>query len=255
MQLLTDHPRFVQLFGIGCVPCAGDRQRPSRIMLCGGSLEGPKMHTEEEACGVMRSVLQGVAELHRGGAAPHGKTTTIIRHRDIKAGNVLLAPDGGAAAAGGPGEGSSERPFKPRRGPVMTGVAGTPLYMAPQIGSEKADNTYQDDGDAYSIIVLTMSLLELPAGSGVQRHSLSSWLGEVGLGTESQQLLLSRELRMFVRDGTSGATPEQLLSHPWVLGAKNEAAARKQQLQQRVSWAAGWSCLWLQLAGTASLHP
>jgi hypothetical protein len=114
----------------------------------------------------------------------------------------------------------------------MTEVAGSVLYMMPEIGNSVVDNSYRDERDSYSIAVLKMSLLlggraalwafaeKLPAGH-LQQHSLYHWLCLVGKGLEPQQLQLSRELREFVNTGVNmHCTPKELLGHPWIVGTE-----------------------------------
>jgi hypothetical protein len=113
----------------------------------------------------------------------------------------------------------------------MTEVAGSVLYMMPEIGNSVVDNSFGDECDLYSIVVLAMILLlggsaalwavaeKLPAGH-LQQHSLYHWLCLFGKGLEPQQLQLSRELREFVNAGVNmRCTPKELLRHPWILGA------------------------------------
>jgi serine/threonine protein kinase len=193
----------------------------------------------------------GSAHVHYKDQAPTAATAESAAAAAAATAVMATPPSAAAAAAATPTESaaaaaaaaaanlpsvaaaSTERPYKRQRGRDMKAVAGSPLYALPEIGSKTVDNSYGDECDSYSIIVLTMSLLlggydalfavaeKLPAGCHLQQHSLYGWLAKVSKGLEPQQLQLSRELRDFVHAGINmRCTPKELLSHPWIVGAQ-----------------------------------
>lgn len=120
--------------------------------------------TLQEALGILRQVCQGVHAIHQAGSA----------HRDIKPGNILIAPpfrmvlvDFGVAVSASPVGSWRDRPL----------CCGTPDYMAPeQIVGSPLTNPVRSD--VYSLGVLAFLLLTgtLPFGTGTAPQVLTRHL-------------------------------------------------------------------------------
>jgi hypothetical protein len=96
-----------------------------------------------------------------------------------------------------------------------------------------ASDVYDASVDCYAAVVLAMSMQlggwsglsamaeEVPAGASQQQHTLAPFLLRVSAGMEQPRLVLSKEMRHWVGCGMQpGCTPERLLSHPWMTGAR-----------------------------------
>ena len=78
---------------------------------------------EQEAREIAMQICAGVSAAHEQN----------VLHRDLKANNVLLAKDGkGGIRAVVTDFGLAQEPKAPDSGPAMSGIAGTPAYMAPE---------------------------------------------------------------------------------------------------------------------------
>lgn len=140
-----DHPNVVSVFDYGEV-----MDTPYFVMeyVDGSSLErelvreGAKPMAVDEVLRLLRQIASGVEAIHRVGAI----------HRDLKPGNVLLAPGSRAVITD---FGLARSLDLVRQGGVRA-VGGTPAYMAPEValGYEATAQT-----DVYSLAVLTFELL------------------------------------------------------------------------------------------------
>uniref|UniRef100_A0A0D6R0J1 Protein kinase domain-containing protein n=1 Tax=Araucaria cunninghamii TaxID=56994 RepID=A0A0D6R0J1_ARACU len=158
---------------------------------------------EKEAAGVMRGLMEAVAFCHRKGVA----------HRDLKPDNVLFADnivklaDFGQASSFSPGEG-------------MSGIVGTPYYVAPEVLEGKE---YDQKVDVWSAgVILYLMLSGFPPFNGDAPHQIfeavlscrlhfprDPWQG---ISHSAKDLIR----RMLCRDAYRRYSADQVLGHPWM---------------------------------------
>ncbi|XP_004297821.1 PREDICTED: phosphoenolpyruvate carboxylase kinase 1-like [Fragaria vesca subsp. vesca] len=163
-----------------------------------------RIFAEPEAASVMSQLMQAVAHCHQLGVA----------HRDIKPDNILFdgwdrlrLADFGSAETFGEGE-------------LMSGVVGTPYYVAPEV---LAGREYGEKVDVWSAgVVLYIMLAGFPPFYGessaeifgaVQRANLRFPARVFHSVSPSVKELLRR---MLCKDVSRRFSAEQVLRHPWI---------------------------------------
>ncbi|KAI4318023.1 hypothetical protein L6164_025835 [Bauhinia variegata] len=158
---------------------------------------------EPEAASLMRQLMQAVAHCHRLGVA----------HRDIKPDNILFDEENQLKLGD---FGSAEMI---REGEQMTGVVGTPYYVAPEV---LAGGDYNEKVDVWSAgVVLYVMLSGFPPFYGDSAVEIFEAVlrGNLrfpsrafqGVSTAAKDLLR----RMLSRDVSRRFSAEQVLRHPW----------------------------------------
>jgi serine/threonine-protein kinase len=142
---LVSHPNIAQIFDIAdwkgtefiCMECIDGQSLEDRIEE-GGAL------SLKEGQGILRQVCAGLGAIHAAG----------IVHRDLKPSNIMLAQDGravildlGIARLRDPGQSGTAD--------TMSGMMGTPFYMAP----EQFEGAEIDPrADIYSLGIVTFEM-------------------------------------------------------------------------------------------------
>ncbi|KAK7285875.1 hypothetical protein RJT34_20659 [Clitoria ternatea] len=205
MTFLSPHPNILQI-----IDAFDDSDFSSIVLeLCHPSTLLDRIadgaFSEAHACWVMRQLLEAVAHCHRVGVA----------HRDIKPDNVLfdwenhvkLSDFGSAEWLG---EGGS-----------MSGVVGTPCYVAPEVvlGRE-----YSEKVDVWSCgVVLYTMLAGVPPFYGDSAVDIFEAVVRANLRfptrifrsvSSSVKDLIKK---MICRDPSGRISAEQALRHPWIL--------------------------------------
>nr|XP_043613472.1 phosphoenolpyruvate carboxylase kinase 2-like [Erigeron canadensis] len=163
--------------------------------------------SEPEACGVLSPLLLSIFNCHLSG----------IAHRDIKPDNILFDARGNLKLAD---FGSAEW-FGADVAGMMTGIVGTPYYVAPEVLSGRE---YNEKVDIWSAgVVLYVMLAGVPPFYGetptdtfqaVLRGNLrfpSRYFRSVS--SEAKDLLR----KMLCKDVSRRFSAEQVLRHPWIL--------------------------------------
>ncbi|KAK3010548.1 hypothetical protein RJ639_011159 [Escallonia herrerae] len=206
LHLLSGHPNIIQLFHI----YEGD----DFLLLVTDLCDSPDLYdrvskgplSEPEAAGILSSLMGAIGYCHRLGVA----------HRDIKPDNVLfdswnrlkLADFGSAEWFGG----------NERR--AMSGVVGTPYYVAPEVLSGRE---YNEKVDVWSAgVVLYVMLAGVPPFYGeTPAETFEAVLrGNLRFPTrifrsvspEAKDLLR----KMLCKDPSRRLSADQVLRHPWV---------------------------------------
>ncbi|KAG5111181.1 hypothetical protein JHK82_040404 [Glycine max] len=204
MQHVSGHPGVVTLEAV-----YEDDERWHLVMeLCsGGRLvdrmkEGPC--SEHVAAGVLKEVMLVVKYCHDMG----------VVHRDIKPENVLLTGSGKIKLA------DFGLAIRISEGQNLTGVAGSPAYVAPEVLSGR----YSEKVDIWSSGVLLHALLVggLPF-KGDSPEAVFEEIKNVKLdfqtGVWESISKPARDLvgRMLTRDVSARIAADEVLRHPWIL--------------------------------------
>ncbi|GLJ24231.1 hypothetical protein SUGI_0462070 [Cryptomeria japonica] len=167
-----------------------------------------KTFGEKEAAVLMKSLMEAVDYCHRKGVA----------HRDLKPDNILFAStsfsnniklaDFGQAASFSPGE-------------MMSGIVGTPYYVAPEVLQGK---DYSEKVDVWSAgVILYIMLCGNPPFSGETPQQIFEAVLRGRLRFPDDPWLTishsAKDLirRMICRDVHRRFSAEQVLGHPWVV--------------------------------------
>lgn len=161
---------------------------------------------EPEAAELMAQLADALAGCHRRGVA----------HRDVKPDNLLFDAAGGALRLGDFGSAAWFGDGRP-----MTGLVGTPYYVAPEV---VAGREYTEKVDVWSAgVVLYMMLSGTVPFSGATAGEIFQAVlrgnlrfpprAFAAVSPEAKDLLR----RMLCRDVWRRLSAEQVLSHPWIV--------------------------------------
>ncbi|XP_028795654.1 phosphoenolpyruvate carboxylase kinase 2-like [Neltuma alba] len=209
VQLLHPHPNIVILHKV----YEDDTHLHMLFELCDGAdlhrmlrrfAQGTIVIPESEACRIMRQLMQAVSHCHRVGVA----------HRDIKPENILFAGQQGRLKLADFG---SAEFFK--KGELMSGVVGTPYYVAPEV---VACREYSEKVDVWSSgVILYMMLSGNPPFDGETEVEIFEAVLRGNLRFPRQYFeSVSREAkdllrRMLCKDNCRRISAEEVLRHPW----------------------------------------
>eukprot|EP00253_Pinus_taeda_P018526 PITA_18526 len=145
-------------------------------------------YSEHQAANLIRELIMVIKYCHELG----------VVHRDIKPENVLRTSSGQLKLAD---FGLSTRFAK---GQNLSGVVGTPSYVAPEVW---AGTTYSEKVDVW--------------GAGVLLHALLIGIlpfrgGSIEAIFEAIKLVRDLLSRMLSRDVEKRLSPQEVLSHPWI---------------------------------------
>ncbi|PIN14758.1 Ca2+/calmodulin-dependent protein kinase, EF-Hand protein superfamily [Handroanthus impetiginosus] len=206
MQLVSGHPNV-----LGIVDVYEDDEFLHVVLeYCGSGdllerITARPVFGESEARRVMVPLMEAIAHCHHRGVA----------HRDIKSDNILfnnynelkLADFGSAEYFG--------------NGQLMSGIVGTPYYVAPEVVSGR---DYNEKVDVWSAgVVLYIMLAGIPPFYGetakeifeaVVRANLRFPRGVFSLVSSEAKDLLRR---MICKDVSRRFSAKQVLMHPWMI--------------------------------------
>ncbi|XP_057440729.1 phosphoenolpyruvate carboxylase kinase 2-like [Lotus japonicus] len=202
MTFLSPHPNILQIF-----ETFEDADYLCMVLeLCGPHALIDKLPLPEpEACSVMKSLLEALAHCHRLG----------IAHRDVKPDNILFDESGNLKVADfGFAEWCGE-------GRSMSGVVGTPYYVAPEVVMRKE---YTEKVDVWSAgVVLYAMLSGIPPFDGDSPEDIFAAVARANLrfptSIFSSVSAPAKDLlrKMICRDPSRRISAEQALRHPWIL--------------------------------------
>eukprot|EP00253_Pinus_taeda_P018196 PITA_18196 len=205
MQHLSGHPNVVTLRAV-----YEDAESLHLVMeLCTGGRLTDEMsrtgcYSEHQAANLIRELIMVIKYCHELG----------VVHRDIKPENVLRTSSGQLKLAD---FGLSTRFAK---GQNLSGVVGTPSYIAPEVW---AGTTYSEKVDVWGAGVLLHALLIgiLPfRGGSIEAIFEAIKLVQLDFHSQVWQPIsgLARDLlsRMLSRDVEKRLSPQEVLSHPWI---------------------------------------
>ncbi|RAL47051.1 hypothetical protein DM860_017092 [Cuscuta australis] len=205
MQHLSGHHGVVMLEAV-----YEEEDRFHLVMeLCGGgrliddmAKVGP--YSEQRAANIFKDLMMVVKYCHDMG----------VVHRDIKPENILLTTSGKIKLA------DFGLAMRIANGQRLTGVAGSPAYVAPEV----LCGDYSEKVDVWSAGVLLHALLSglLPfQGDSLETVFEAIKNSKLDFNTEQWQFVSkpARDLleRVLTRDATARITPDEVLSHPWIL--------------------------------------
>ncbi|KAG4908496.1 hypothetical protein AAZX31_20G208700 [Glycine max] len=211
MSLLSPHPNILQIFHV-----FEDDHYLSIVMdLCQPhTLFDRMLHapfSESQAASLLKNLLEAVAHCHRLGVA----------HRDIKPDNILFdSADNLKLADFGSAEWFGD-------GRSMSGVVGTPYYVAPEVllGRE-----YDEKVDVWSCgVILYIMLAGIPPFYGDSAAEIFEAVVRANLRFPSRIFRTvspaAKDLlrKMISRDSSRRFSAEQALRHPWILSAGDTA--------------------------------
>ncbi|XP_057783496.1 phosphoenolpyruvate carboxylase kinase 1-like [Salvia miltiorrhiza] len=205
MQLVSGHPNVVGVFDVY------EDEDFLHVVLeyCGGGdlferITARPVLTESEARRVLLPLMEAIAHCHH-----HG-----IAHRDIKPDNILfnnydelkLADFGSAECFGSGG--------------LMSGIVGTPYYVAPEV---LAGRDYNETVDVWSAgVILYIMLAGIPPFYGESAQEIFEAVLRANLrfprkvfssvSPEAKDLLR----RMLCKDISRRFSADQVLRHPWM---------------------------------------
>ncbi|XP_061352269.1 phosphoenolpyruvate carboxylase kinase 1-like [Gastrolobium bilobum] len=211
MTLLSPHPNILQIFDVfeddDFLSIVLELCQPHTLL--DRILANP--FPEPQAASIMKQLLEAVAHCHRLGLA----------HRDIKPDNLLFdsmnnlkLADFGSAELFGDGR-------------SMSGVVGTPYYVAPEVlmGSE-----YDEKVDVWSCgVILYIMLAGIPPFYGDSAAEIFEAVVRANLRFPSR---IFRSVspsvkdllrKMISRDPSRRLSAEQALRHPWILSGGDTA--------------------------------
>ncbi|RDX68022.1 Phosphoenolpyruvate carboxylase kinase 1, partial [Mucuna pruriens] len=207
MSLLSPHPNILQI-----IDFFEDDQFLSIVMdLCQPhTLFDRMLHCpfpEPQAASLINTLLQAVAHCHRCGVA----------HRDIKPDNILFDSAGNLKLADfGSAEWFGD-------GSTMTGVVGTPYYVAPEV---LMGRDYDEKVDVWSCgVILYIMLAGIPPFYGDSAAEIFEAVVRANLRFPSRIFRTvspaAKDLlrKMLCRDPSRRFSAEQALRHPWILSA------------------------------------
>ncbi|KAF5203033.1 kinase domain [Thalictrum thalictroides] len=205
MNLVSGNPNIVQIFDL-----YEDENSIHMILeLCESSdlydRVTKRIFSETEAVSVMSQLMEAIAHCHRRGVA----------HRDIKPDNILfdgrnrlkLADFGSSDFFG--------------NGHAMSGLVGTPYYVAPEVVSGR---DYNEKVDVWSAgVILYIMLAGIPPFYGDSATEIFQAVlrGNLRFPTRNFHSLSSsaKDLlrNMLCKDVSRRFSAEQVLRHPWIV--------------------------------------
>ena len=172
--------------------------------------EGSMSLPEDQARAIVGQIASGVRDMH----------SNNIVHRDLKHLNIFLS-------------GSEDTPRVKigdfgfatdlRKESTITKLAGTAVYMAPEIlRNEPSD--YKVDVWSLGVIMHTLLVSNLPFSGADREEVVQKTLNEELSYDDSTWEAVSAEAkdlvsRMLVKDAQARLSIEQVLSHPWLAGS------------------------------------
>ncbi|XAR57424.1 Non-specific serine/threonine protein kinase [Bertholletia excelsa] len=209
MQLLSPNPNVVQIFDV----YEDDSHLHIVLELCNSSdlfhRIANRVFSEAEAVTVMVPLVEAIAHCHRRGVA----------HRDIKPDNILFdawerlkLADFGSADC-----------FK--EGELMSGIVGTPYYVAPEV---LAGRDYNEKVDIWSAgVILYIMLAGIPPFYGESAAEIFEAVLRANLRFPSRVFHsvspAAKDLlrRMLCKDVSRRFSAEQVLRHPWMTAGRD----------------------------------
>ncbi|XP_027366470.1 phosphoenolpyruvate carboxylase kinase 1-like [Abrus precatorius] len=199
LDLLSPHPHIVNLHGL-----YEDETHLHMVLdLCYESDLHQRVMLEPEAASVLYQLMQAVAYCHGLGVA----------HRDIKPDNILFDDENRLKLAD---LGSAEI-FQ--EGEPMSGIVGTPHYVAPEV---LAGRDYTEKVDVWSAgVILYEMLAGFPPFRGDSPVEIFEAVLRANLRFPSRVFCsvspAAKDLlrRMLCKDVSRRFSAEQVLAHPW----------------------------------------
>ncbi|XP_016490135.2 phosphoenolpyruvate carboxylase kinase 1-like [Nicotiana tabacum] len=205
MHLISPNPHIVRIFDV----YEDDNYLDIVLELCNSSdlfrrLSTQRTFSESDAIAVMVPLMEAIAHCHRLGVA----------HRDIKPDNILFN-DGNELKLADFG---SAECF--REGELMSGVVGTPYYVAPEVLSGR---DYNEKVDIWSAgVILYIMLAGIPPFYGDSTVEIFEAVLRANLrfpmrifrsvSPAAKDLLRG----MLCKDVSRRFSTEQVLRHPWI---------------------------------------
>ncbi|KAA8527765.1 hypothetical protein F0562_035366 [Nyssa sinensis] len=204
MNLLTPNPNVVQIFNV----YEDDIQLHIVLELCNASdlfeRVTNRVFSESEAVAVMLPLMEAIAHCHSHGVA----------HRDIKPDNILFDEWNRLKLA----DFGSAECF--REGELMSGVVGTPYYVAPEV---VAGSEYCEKVDVWSAgVILYIMLAGIPPFYGDSATEIFEAVLRANLRFPPRVFHsvspVAKDLlrKMLCKDVSRRFTAEQVLRHPWM---------------------------------------
>ncbi|KAF3629695.1 Phosphoenolpyruvate carboxylase kinase 2 [Capsicum annuum] len=205
MHLLSPNPNIVRIFDI----YEDDVHLDMVLELCNAGdlfqrLSSRSVFSESEAVDVMVPLMKAIAHCHLLGVA----------HRDIKPDNILFNDSNELKLA----DFGSAECF--REGQLISGVVGTPYYVAPEV---LAGRNYSEKVDIWSAgVIMYIMLAGVPPFYGESATEIFEAVLRANLRfptrifnsvTPAAKDLLRR---MLCKDVSRRFSAEQVLRHPWM---------------------------------------
>ncbi|XP_058183340.1 phosphoenolpyruvate carboxylase kinase 1-like [Rhododendron vialii] len=207
LQLLSDHPNILQLYQVF------DDENYLHIItdLCSSADLFHRLNTsaplpEPSAASILHSLISAIAYCHRLG----------ISHRDIKPDNILFDSHNELKLA----DFGSADMFREGAAP-MSGVVGTPYYVAPEVLSGGDYNEKVDVWSAGVVLYVMLSGFVPFCGETAEETFEAVVRGNLRFPTrvfravsnEAKDLLR----KMICKDASRRLSAEQVLRHPWII--------------------------------------
>ncbi|KAG5588167.1 hypothetical protein H5410_048601 [Solanum commersonii] len=205
MHLVSPNPHVVRIVDV----CEDDTYLDIVLEFCSSSdlfhrLSTQRVFSESDAIAVMVPLMEAIAHCHRLGVA----------HRDIKPDNILFndwndlkLADFGSAQCFCEGE-------------LMSGVVGTPYYVAPEV---LAGRDYNEKVDIWSAgVILYIMLAGIPPFCGDSTEEIFEAVLRANLRFPTRIFRsvspAAKDLlrRMLCKDISRRFSAEQVLRHPWI---------------------------------------
>ncbi|KAL6989906.1 Phosphoenolpyruvate carboxylase kinase 4 [Sarracenia purpurea var. burkii] len=204
LQLLCPNPNVVQIFNV-----YEDEDHLHIVLELCNSFDlfhriSNRVLTEAEAVAVMSPLMEAIAHCHRRGVA----------HRDIKPENILFDERERLKLA----DFGSAECF--REGELMSGVVGSPYYVAPEV---LAGKEYCEKVDVWSAgVILYIMLAGIPPFHGESAAEIFEAVLRSNLRFPSRIFhsisTVAKDLlrRMLCKDVSRRFSAVQVLRHPWM---------------------------------------
>ncbi|XP_015087438.1 phosphoenolpyruvate carboxylase kinase 1-like [Solanum pennellii] len=205
MHLVSPNPHIVSIVDV----CEDDTYLDIVLELCNSSdlfqrLSTQRVFSECDAIAVMVPLMEAIAHCHRLGVA----------HRDIKPENILFNEWNDLKLA----DFGSAQCF--REGELMSGVVGTPYYVAPEV---LAGRDYNEKVDIWSAgVILYIMLAGMPPFYGESTEEIFEAVLRANLRFPTRTFRsvspAAKDLlrRMLCKDVSRRFSVEQVLRHPWI---------------------------------------